>query len=377
MWFLFRWAVALVRVLVRSRSDVVLENLVLRHQLAAYQRSPRRPVLSDRDRRFWSSVAHQWPAWRQSLVLVHPDTVVRWHRTAWRQSWTGKSRRPRPGRCRIAPETQALIGRMARENPRWGAVRIVGELRALGIDVSASTVRAYRREALRRPPSPSWRTFLRLHAGEIWASDFFTVQTLTFRTLYVFVVISHQRRQIVHWNVTDHPRAPWVWQQIMEATPWNTAPRFWIRDRDASYGRDFGARARRIGIAPVLTPVRASRANAIAERVIGTLRRECLDTTSFPWAKGTCGGSCATTWPSTTPTGPIGPWAWSRRPARGPSPQRPGIESSRFPCWVVSITYIAESHEGRSSFRAPQDGIFVPHNATGVAVPTPSRSCAA
>jgi transposase InsO family protein len=166
---------------------------------------------------------------------------------------------------------------MAQENPTWGAVRIVGELRALGIEVSASTVRAYRRQALRRPPSPSWRTFLKLHAPQIWAADFFTVQTLTFRTLYVFVLLGHERRHIVHWNVTAHPTAPWVWRQIIEATPWNTTPRFLIRDRDRSYGGDFVRRARAIGIETVLTPIHAPQANALAERVIGTMRRECLD----------------------------------------------------------------------------------------------------
>ena len=166
---------------------------------------------------------------------------------------------------------------MARENRTWGAVRIVGELRALGIEVSASTVRVYRGEALRRPPSPSWRTFLRLHAPQIWAADFFTVQTLTFRTLYVFVVLGHQRREIVYWNVTAHPTAAWVWQQIIEATPWSTTPRFLIRDRDRGYGGDFVRRARAIGIQTVLTPVHAPQANALAERVFGTIRRECLD----------------------------------------------------------------------------------------------------
>ncbi len=156
-------------------------------------------------------------------------------------------------------------------------MRIVGALRLVGIEVSASTVRVYRRQALRRPPSPQWRTFLRLHAPEIWASDFFTVQTLTFRTLYVFVVISHERRRIEHWNVTAHPRAAWVWRQVIAATAWSRTPRFWIRDRDTSYGGDFVAKAAGIGIRTVLTPVRAPQANSIAERVIGTLRRECFD----------------------------------------------------------------------------------------------------
>ena len=140
--------------------------------------------------------------------------------------------------------------RMARENRTWGAVRLVGELRALGIEVSASTVRAYRRQGLRHPPSPSWRTFLRLYSRQIWAADFFTVQTLTFHTLSVFILLDHDRRRIVHWNVTAHPNARWVWRQIIEATPWGSAPRFLIRDRDRNYGGDFVRRARAIGTRP-------------------------------------------------------------------------------------------------------------------------------
>ena len=135
----------------------------------------------------------------------------------------------------------------------------------------------YRRQALRRPPSQSWRTFLRNHASSIWAADLCTVQTLTFRTLSVFVVIDHGRRRIRHWNVTEHPNAPWIWQQMIEATARGQQPGFLIRDRDRSDGGDFIARARRLGIETILTPVRAPNANAIAERVIGTLRRECLD----------------------------------------------------------------------------------------------------
>ena len=130
---------------------------------------------------------------------------------------------------------------------------------------------------MRRPPSLNWRTFLRLHAPHIWAADFFTVQTLTFRTLYVFVLLGHQRRLIVHWNVTAHPTAPWVWRQMIEATPWGSGPRFLIGDRDRSYGGGFARRARTIGVEPVLTPIHAPQANALAERVIGTIRRECLD----------------------------------------------------------------------------------------------------
>ena len=198
------------------------------------------------------------------------------YRSRCTSTWRWKSRR-RSGRPRIPAEWQRLILRIATEHPRWGAVRIVGELRALGCDVSARTVSRYRQQALPGPPSQSWRTFLRNHASSIRAADRCTVQTLAFRTRSVFVVIDHGRRRIPHWNVTEHPNAPWIWQQMIEATAWGQQPGFLIRDRDRSDGGDFIARARRIGIETILTPVRAPNANAIAERVIGTLRRECLD----------------------------------------------------------------------------------------------------
>ena len=260
-----------------ARSDLLIENLALRQQLAVYTRQSRRPQLRNADRRFWSLLARSWSEWRSTLVLVQPDTVVRWHRTAWRRYWTWKSRGRGQGRPRIDAELRELILRIARENRRWGAVRIVGELRALGFEVSARTVRRDRQQALGRPPSPSWRAFLRNHAPQIWAADLFTVQTLTLRTVYVVVFVAHERRRIVHFNVTRHPNAAWIWRQLIEATPYGQRPRFLIRDRDRSYGRDFIPKAARIGIETVLTPVRAPNANAIAERVIGTLRRECLD----------------------------------------------------------------------------------------------------
>jgi transposase InsO family protein len=187
-----------------------------------------------------------------------------------------KSRR-RPGRPRVEAEVRELIVRLAQENPRWGAVRIVGELRALGFEVSARTVRRYRDEARRKPPSQSWRTFLGNHAPHIWAVDLFTVQTITMRTLYVVVFISHGRRRIEHVHVAQHPTAAWLWRQLIEATPYGRQPRFLIRDRDRSFGGDWAAKTRQLGIRTVLTPVRAPNANAVAERVIGTIRRECLD----------------------------------------------------------------------------------------------------
>jgi len=181
--------------------------------------------------------------------------------------------RPRHGgRPRIDAEARELILRLARENRTWGSVRIRAELRALGIEVSAETVRRYRLQALRRPPS-RWRAFLRNHRHEIWACDFFTVPTISFATVYVFFVVSHARRRIEHIHVTKHPTAAWVWHQLIEATPWGTQPRFLIRDRDRSYGGDFISKARAIGIETVRTPIRAPKANAIAERLVGTLRR--------------------------------------------------------------------------------------------------------
>ena len=266
-----------VRSALRSKHDLMLENLALRQQLAVLTRQRARTRTKPADRLFWSGLSRYWPGWRSTLVMVQPETVIRWHRTAWRGYWTWKSRARHPGRPRISKELQGLIARIATENPRRGAVRIQGELLALGYEVSAETVRCYRRRALQRPPSQSWRTFLANHRPQLWAADFFTVQTLTFKTLYVFFFITPARRRIVHFNVTAHPTAPWVWRQLLEATPWGQQPRYLIRDRDRSYGGAFIGKARAIGIKTVLTPVRAPQANAIAERVVGTLRRECLD----------------------------------------------------------------------------------------------------
>src|SRR5438270_5821734 len=166
---------------------------------------------------------------------------------------------------------------MTRDNPRWGSERIRGELLKLGLVVSKRSIQRYRRRGPAHPSSQTWPTFLANHAHHLWAADLLTVQTLTFKTLYVLVFIAHGRRELVHVNVTGNPTAAWVWRQVIEATPWGQKPRHLLHDHDAVYGRDFRQRARRIGIDSIATPVRAPRANAVAERVIGTLRRECLD----------------------------------------------------------------------------------------------------
>jgi transposase InsO family protein len=269
--------VGLLRAILRSRSDLLAENILLRQQLAVLARPTRkRPRLRASDKVFWLLARFVRGDWRRHLVIVRPETVVRWHRRGWRLFWRWRSR-GRPGRPRLSAEVRELIARMARDNPAWGAERIRGELLKLGIAVSRGSVQRYRGRGPARPPSQSWRTFLENHRPSIWAVDLLTVQTLTFKTLYVLVFVSHARRELVHLNVTASPTAAWVWHQLIAATPWGRTPRYLLRDRDAVYGRDFVPRARRLGIETLLTPVRAPRANAVAERLVGTLRRECLD----------------------------------------------------------------------------------------------------
>jgi len=263
----------------RPRQDLVLENLLLRHQLTVLTRPTRtrRPArLRAWDKLLWI-LARRWCArWREHLTLVTPETVVRWHRQGWRLFWRWKSR-SRGGRRHLSREVQELITTMSRENRLWGTERITGELLKLGIVVSNRSIRRYRWRGPARSPSQTWRTFLHNLAHHLWAADLFTVPTLMFKTFYVRVFIAHGRRELVHVNVTANPTPAWVWRQLIEATPWNCKPRHLLRDRDVVYGRDFRQRARRIGIDALATPVHAPTANAIVERVIGTLRRECLD----------------------------------------------------------------------------------------------------
>jgi transposase InsO family protein len=268
---------AILREALRPRADLVAENLLLRHQLAVLTRPTRkRPRLHARDKLFWVLARRCCTAWRRHLVLVQPETVVRWHQRGWRLLWWWRSRCP-VGRPRLSTEVRELIASMARDNPLWGAERIRGELLKLGITVSNRSVRRYRSRGTTRPPSQSWRTFLANHRPRVWAADLLTVQTATFRTLYVLIFVAHDRRQLVHLNVTASPTAAWVWRQLIQATPWGRTPRFLIRDRDAVYGAAFVPRARRLGVETLLTPVRAPRANGVVERLVGTLRRECID----------------------------------------------------------------------------------------------------
>jgi putative transposase len=269
---------SLVGSVVRDREALVAENLLLRHQLEVLTRPTRkRPRLRARDKLFWVVVrALRGGDWRRHLVLVRPESVIRWHRQAWRLFWRWRSRGP-IGRPRLSAEVRELIVTMAHDNPRWGSERIRGELLKLGLVVSKRSIQRYRRRGPASPSSQTWPMFLANHAHHLWAADLLTVQTLTFKTLYVLVFIAHGRRELVHVNVTANPTAAWVWRQVIEATPWGHKPRHLLRDRDAVYGRDFRQRTCRIGIDAITTPARSPRANAVAEKVIGTLRRECLD----------------------------------------------------------------------------------------------------
>ncbi len=265
-----------LRAALRTRTDLTLENLALRQQLALLRRRSKRPQFGCLDRLLWVWLSNQWAGWREALHLVRPETVIRWHRQGFRAFWTWKSRRRRVGRPRVGLELADLVRTMALANPLWGAPRIHGELLKLGFDVSQRTV-ARLMPRRPKPPSQTWRTFLQNHVADLVSVDFFVVPTATFRILYVFVVLLHHRRRVVHFNVTDSPTAAWTAQQIVEAFPDDSAPRYLLRDRDSIYGGEFRRRVKGMCIAEVLSSPRSPWQNPFAERVIGTLRRELLD----------------------------------------------------------------------------------------------------
>jgi putative transposase len=242
-----------------SRQRLLLENLLLRQQLQVALRCQRRPRLRTWDKLFWLVVHRLHRNWRRHLLLVRPETMLRWHRQGWRLFWRWRSGRSL-GRPRLKPEVRTLIATIGRQNPHWGTERIRGELLKLGIVVSARSIRRYRRRGPAGPPSQSWRTFLANHAQAIWAADLFVVQTLSFQTLYVLFLISHHRRRLFHFDVTAHPTAAWVWRQMIEATPWGQHPSYLIHDRDRVFGADFATRMAGLGIESIRTPVQAPRA---------------------------------------------------------------------------------------------------------------------
>src|SRR6202140_285432 len=265
-----------LRASLKERCDLSLENLALRQQLAVLKRSQARLKIKQQDRMFWIWLSRTWSGWRAALIIVKPTTVVGWHRRGFRLYWTKLSKHKVGGRPAVSLQVRTLIRQMATANPLWGAPRIHGELLKLGIKVSERSVsRLLPRR--RRPPSQTWRTFLANHLNEIASIDLFTVPTATFRVLFCLVVLRHDRRRVLHFNVTEHPTAHWAAQQLVEAFPEAVSARYLLRDRDKIYGDYFRQRVRRLGLKEVLRAPRSPWQNAYVERLIGSIRRGCLD----------------------------------------------------------------------------------------------------
>ena len=259
----------------RPRHDLALEILALRHQLMVLKRQAGRPKLGRCDRFFWMLLMRVWQNWRNPLMIFQPETLIGWQRSGFRMFWRWKSRR-RLGRPGKDAELIQLIRRMWALNPTWGSPRIRDELAKLGLKASTATLRKYRPK-FRGKPSQSWRTFLQNHASGMAAMDFFVVPTATFRLLYVLVVMNHERRKVVHFNITASPTAAWTAQQIVNAFPYDTAPKYLLRDRDSIYGSVFVQQVQGMGIQEKLIAPRSPWQNPFVERLIGSIRRECLD----------------------------------------------------------------------------------------------------
>ena len=267
---------AFMAALFRSRVSLHLEHVALRHQLAVYQRTVHRVHLRPTDRLFWAWLSRLWPGWRDALAFVQPRTVIAWQQQRFCHHWRRLSQQGTAGRPAVASEVRELIQAMWQANPTWGSPRIVGELHKLGIKVAKSTVETYRVRP-RTPSSPTWKTFLANHVQDLVALDFFVVPTVRHTVLFVLVILAHHRRRVVHFNITEHPTAAWTAQQVVDAFPWGEAPRYLLCDRDRIYGASFQQRVQHMGIEEVLIAPRSPWQNPYVERLIGSIRRECLD----------------------------------------------------------------------------------------------------
>src|SRR6266581_1366016 len=262
--------------LFRSRAELEAEILVLRQQINVMQRaSPRRASFSLFDRLILGCVCRLFPKVYDALAIVRPETVIRWHRAGFRSYWRWRSRH-RCGRPTVPLEIRRLIRQMSIANPLWEAARIHGELLKLGIDIGQTSVAKYMARRRARP-SQAWKTFLRNHADGIAAMDLFVVPTISFRLLYGLLIMGHGRRQILWFGVTAHPTAEWIANQLTQACGWEQIPRYMIRDRDGAYGEVFTRRLRSMSIRDQPTAARSPWQNAYAERLIGSIRRECVD----------------------------------------------------------------------------------------------------
>jgi len=273
---LLYFALAVLASPFKSKLRLEAENAVLRHQLIVLRRRLHGRVrLTNHDRWFFIQLYRWVPSVLQVLTIIRPETLVRWHRAGFRRYWRWKSR-PLGGRPPIDTELRALIRQMSTENQLWGAPRIHGELLKLGFSVAQSSVAKYMVKR-RGPPSQGWRTFLHNHAPDIAAMDLFVVPTIRFKLLYGFVIVRIDRRDLIWINVTTNPTAEWIARQITEAFPWDEAPRYLIRDRDRIYSSVVTRRLRAMGIRDKPTAPASPWQNGFAERLIGSIRRECLD----------------------------------------------------------------------------------------------------
>lgn len=261
----------------RSRHDLGLELAALRQQVGVLKRKNPRPKLSRWDRLFWLTLRRLWHNWASALVVVKPETVVSWHRAGFRCYWRFRSRR-HAGRPRITPELRKLIRSMAAGNPTWGAPRIHGELLKLGFEIAECTVSRYlAQEDSGSGSGKRWLAFLKNHREAIAAVEFFSMPTTTFRVLYCFFVIGHGRRRILHFNVTEHPTAPWLAQQLREALPEESAPQYLILDRDGKFSGEVARMLDCLGSELIRTAYCSPWQNGVAERWVGSCRRELLD----------------------------------------------------------------------------------------------------
>ena len=276
MFDLCKLIVGTVIDLLRSRAMLEAEILMLRQQINVLRRAnPKRLRFASIDRLILGGICRLFPKMYDTLAIVRPDTVIRWYRASFRLYWRWRSRRC-CGRPTVSLEIRRLIREMSIVNPLWGAPRIHGELLKLGIDVGQTTVAKYMTRT-RRPPSQGWKTFLSNHADGIASMDMFVVPTASFRLLYGLLILQHARRELVWLSVTAHPNAQWIAQQLTEAYGWREAPKYLIRDRDSAYGETFIRRGRSMGIRDRPTSARSPWQNGYAERLIGSVRRDCLD----------------------------------------------------------------------------------------------------
>jgi putative transposase len=261
----------------RSKSELVAENILLRQQLIILKRQVKRPACTKTDRLLFVLLAKLVRTWQNALLIVQPDTLLKWHRELFRLYWKHKSK-AQAHKPKVAAETIALIRQMAKDNQLWGAERIRGELLKLGLRVCKRTIQKYMRGVrTQQPRGQKWATFLRNHAGQIWACDFLQVTDLFFRPLFAFFIVELKSRRVIHVDVTRSPTDAWVGQQLREATPYGQAPKYLIRDNDSKFGASFARVAATSHIEILKTPVHAPRANAVCERFLRSVRQECLD----------------------------------------------------------------------------------------------------